>query len=100
MPALMLQILGQNIPVECAPGEQRRLQDLAAALDARLTGFSGDQDGVRRLALTALALMDEAQATSAALARARGEIQRLTDMIVEARLEDEGPPPRAAQGAA
>jgi len=81
-----LRILDAEIVLECAPSEQRRLADLAAALEARLAGFSGDAAGLRQLAVTALALMDEAQATGAALARARGEIERLTDMLVEARV--------------
>jgi len=82
-----VKILNQDFAIVCADHETRRLDDLAAALDARLKGFSGDADGVRRLALTALALMDEAQTTGAALARARCEIERLTDMVVEAKLE-------------
>lgn len=87
----VLNILNERFALECAPHEQRRLEDLAAALEARLAGFSGDAGAMRRLVLTALALMDEAQATSAALARARGEIERLTDMLVEARLEAQAP---------
>lgn len=86
MPAIQLRILDRDIRLECAAHEQRRLEDLAAALNVRLTGFSGDADGFRRLALTALSLLDETQAKSAALMRARGEIERLTDMLVESRL--------------
>jgi len=89
MPAVLLQVLGQDIRLDCAAHEQRRLEDLAAALDARLAGFSGDEAGLRRLIVTALALMDEAQAKGAALARARGEIDRLTDMLVDARRAEE-----------
>lgn len=85
MPAILLHILDQEIPLNCAASEQRRLEDLAAALNARLEGFSGDADAMRRLAITALALLDETQAKAAALVRARGEIERLTDMVVEAR---------------
>jgi hypothetical protein len=85
MPAILLNVLGLDIPLTCAAHEQRRLEDLAAALDARLAGFSGDADAMRRLAITALALLDESQAKSAALVRARGEIERLTDMVVDAR---------------
>lgn len=81
----VLKVLGQEIVVDCDPSQQRRLQDLASALDARLAATSGDP--VRRLALTAIALLDEAQATGAALARARCVIERLSDMVVEARLE-------------
>jgi bifunctional non-homologous end joining protein LigD len=43
-------------------------------------------DAMRRLALTALALLDETETKNAALDRARREIERLTDMVVEARL--------------
>ena len=87
MPAILLRVLDQDFALNCAASEQRRLEDLAAALNARLQGFAGDPDAMRALTLTALALLDETQATAAALARARGEIDRLTDMIVEARAE-------------
>ena len=80
-------VLGQAFSVECAERDAKRVADLARALDARLDGFCGDGEAMRRLVLTALSLLDEAQATSAALARARGEIERLTDMVVEAKLE-------------
>lgn len=106
----ILNILNREFAVECADRDQRRLEDLARALDARLAGFSGDEDAMRRLVLTALSLMDEAQATSAALVRARYEIERLTDMLVEAKLEAQTTPAnddrgrvgalREAQGAA
>jgi len=84
---MQVQILGESYAIDCASNDERRLEDLAKALDARLAGFVGDVDGKRRLVLAALALMDEAQATSAALARAYNEVERLTDMVVEARLE-------------
>ncbi len=86
---ITLKILGQEFTVDCAEQEQRRLEDLAQALDARLKGFSGGESDARRLVLTALALMDEAQTTRAALVRAHAEIERLTDMVVEARLQAE-----------
>jgi len=80
----VLHILNEEFRLECAPNEQRRLEDLAAALEARLAGFFGDAEGFRRLVLTALSLLDEAQATNAALARARCEIERLNDLVAEA----------------
>ena len=83
---ITLTVLGQAIDLRCAPDEERRLRDLGAALEARLAAYGGDSEGVRRLALTAISLMDEAQAARAALVRARGEVERLTDMVVEARL--------------
>lgn len=76
-----------RVSLECADEDRRRLEDLARALDARIKGFANEPDGTRRLILTALALLDEAQTTSAALARARCEIERLTDMLIDARLE-------------
>ncbi|MBL8544046.1 MAG: cell division protein ZapA [Hyphomonadaceae bacterium] len=82
-------VLGQGYSVECADGDAKRLADLARTLELKLSGFSGDGDAMRRLVLMALSLLDEAQATGAALARARGEIERLTDMVVEAKLEAE-----------
>ncbi len=88
-----VKILGEDYAIECADCDQRRLEDLAKALEERLQGFSGDANAKRRLVLTALGLMDEAQATSAALARARCEIERLTDMLVEVRIDAETPQP-------
>ncbi len=84
---LTLQILGQEIVLECAPGECRRLEDLAASLNTRLAGVSGDPDAVRRLVIVSLGLLDEAQASAAAVVRAHGEIERLNDIIAEARIE-------------
>ena len=94
----VLKLLGQEFTLECAPHDQRRLEDLAAALSARLAGFGGDAEGLRRLALTALSLLDETQVAGAALARARGEIERLSDMLVDARLETEAVPLDAERG--
>ncbi len=37
-----VKILGEDYAIECADCDQRRLEDLAKALDARLQGFSGD----------------------------------------------------------
>ena len=88
-----VRILDEDYAIECADCDQRRLEDLAKALEARLQGFSGDASAMRRLVLTALGLIDEAQATSAALVRARYEIERLTDMLVEAQLANETPEP-------
>lgn len=84
-----LTILDRDIAIDCAEHEARRLEDLAQALTARLDGFSGDADAMRRLALAALALMDETQTTGAALARARAEIDRLTDLVVDAKLTEQ-----------
>ena len=80
----VLHILNEDVRLDCAPGEQRRLEDLAGALERRLIGFSGDARGYRQLVLTALTLLDEAQSANAALARARHEIDRLNDMITAA----------------
>ncbi len=93
-----LEVLGRAFSVECSEQEERRLRDLARALDARLAGFGGDPDAMRRLVLSALALLDEAQATGAALVRARGEIERLTDLLVEAKLAAEPEAVNAERG--
>jgi len=92
-----ITVLGEEITLACAPEQQRRLEDLAKTLEARLSVFSGDTDGKRRLVLTAMALIDEVQATNAALARARCEVERLTDMVVEAKLEAAGAMPDSAE---
>jgi cell division protein ZapA (FtsZ GTPase activity inhibitor) len=93
----ILTILDREYTLDCSEQEERRLQDLARALEARLKGCSGDEDAMRRLVLTALALMDETQATHAALARARCEIERLTDMLVEAHIEAAAGAPDSAE---
>jgi cell division protein ZapA (FtsZ GTPase activity inhibitor) len=83
-----VKILDREFTIDCEERDARRLEDLAAALNERVA--AGDGDETRRLVMTALALMDEAQTTCAALARARCEIERLTDMVVEAKLEAAG----------
>jgi cell division protein ZapA (FtsZ GTPase activity inhibitor) len=94
-----LTILGHAITLECSEAESRRLEDLARALNERLEGSSAEPDATRRLVFTALALMDETQAVHAALARARCEIERLTDLVVEAQLDAEtGAPDSAERG--
>jgi hypothetical protein len=87
----LLTILGREFVIECDEAERRRLEDLARALSARLEAFAADADAGQRLALTALSLMDEVQVIGAALVRSRCEVERLTDMLVEAQLEAPGP---------
>lgn len=94
----VLNVANQQFTIECADCDQRRLEDLAKALDARLARFSDEDDAMRRLVLTALALLDQTQATSAALALAREEIERLTDMVVEARLDARSAPVNDERG--
>jgi cell division protein ZapA (FtsZ GTPase activity inhibitor) len=94
----VLTILGRDYALDCSEQEERRLQDLARLLDARLQSFGGDADTRRSLVLMALALLDEAQTTSAALARARCEIERLTDMLIDARLEAQALPDTSVRG--
>lgn len=83
----IVKVLNREFTIECGEGDCRRLEDLARTLEARLAGFSGDEDAMRRLVLTALSLLDQTQAMSAALVRARNEIERLSDMVVEAQVE-------------
>lgn len=91
-------ILDRTLALECAGEERRRIEDLACALEARLGDFEAEPDATRRLILTALALLDEAQATGAALARARSEIERLTDMLIDARIEARVSPDTGERG--
>ncbi|MGD9979438.1 MAG: cell division protein ZapA [Hyphomonadaceae bacterium] len=88
-----VKILGQDYAIDCAECDARRLEDLAAALESRLRNYGGDTEAKRRLVLTALGLMDEVQATNAALERSRREVERLTDMLVEAKIEAQTSPP-------
>src|SRR5437868_7668818 len=85
--AAIVRVLGEEFRVECSAGDQRRLEDLAKALEARIAGLDGETTDVRKLILTALSLMDESQSTGAALVRARGEIERLNDMVAEANMD-------------
>jgi cell division protein ZapA len=91
-----LNILGHEITLECSEAESRRLEDLARALNERLAAGT-EKDAAQRLAFTALALMDETQAVHAALARARCEIERLTDLVVEAQLDAQSAAPDTAE---
>lgn len=100
MSEITLRILGEDIRFACGPGEEHRLRDLAAALEVRLGGFSGDGDGLRRLILTALSLLDEAQAAGAALARAHEEIERLNDLLAETQPDPQPDASRASQSEA
>lgn len=87
MAEVIVKIQGQDVRIDCAPHEQRRVADLAALLESRLAVYAGEPEGMRRLVLTALALMDETQAAGAALARARAEIERLADLTAEPKTE-------------
>ncbi|MGE0596711.1 MAG: cell division protein ZapA [Hyphomonadaceae bacterium] len=108
MANVTVHIQGQTIQIDCAPHEQRRIADLAALLESRLAVFSGEPEAMRRLVLTALLLMDEAQAAGAALGRARAEIDRLNELVAEVQFESDSTagrissltPPPAKQGAA
>jgi len=95
---MRITVLGQPVDIACQTFEEKRLEDLARALELRVASVKGDAETTRRLILTALALMDEAQASSAALVRARGEIERLTDMLIDARLEGCAEPDSADRG--
>lgn len=86
MSGMKLKIQDRDVSVACAAHDQRRLEDLAKLLNTRLAAFPAEMDACERLALTALSLLDETQARAAALVRARGEIERLTDMLVEERV--------------
>jgi hypothetical protein len=83
----VLRILDETIELECASRDRRRFKDLAAALEARLSSFCDEGSPDRRLVLAAIALLDETQAMGAALARAYWEIERLNDLVAEARAE-------------
>ena len=87
MAEAVLHVAGQDVRLHCEAREQRRLEDLAAVLEQRLDGIAGDSAAMRQLVLVALSLLDEAQTSGAALARARAEIERLTDLLLEARLK-------------
>lgn len=97
MAEIVIRLGDHEIVLECAPHEQRRLGDLAALLESRLAVYGGEPDMLRRLALTALALMDEAQSAGAALARARVEIDRLNDLACEADAEEGRQRPEAGR---
>jgi cell division protein ZapA (FtsZ GTPase activity inhibitor) len=87
MTQVTLSILGEPINVDCNPGDEQRMEDLAAALSRRLDEIASFEDGSsdtkRVLILAALGLMDEGQRTGAALQRARREIDRLNEAQLE-----------------
>ena len=92
---LVLTILDEEIVLESAPEEERRLRDLAATLEARIRALGAEKATSQSLSIIALSLLDEVQAARAALARAHGEIERLNDMVVDARLASGEPPQQA-----
>jgi cell division protein ZapA (FtsZ GTPase activity inhibitor) len=97
MAKVVVRVADQEVAVDCAPHEQRRVADLASLLESRLAVYAGEPETLRRLVLMALALMDEAQTAGAALARARGEIDRLNDLVCDAEQHqdsDRAPPRR------
>lgn len=96
---LVLTILDEEIVLESAPEEERRLRDLAAALEARIRALGAEKATSQSLSIIALSLMDEVQAARAALARAHGEIERLNDMVVEARLASGEPSDKPSEQA-
>jgi cell division protein ZapA (FtsZ GTPase activity inhibitor) len=85
---MQVSVLNQEFAIPCEANEEHRLEDLARALETRLQGCR-EPNLTRRLMLTALSLMDEVQAAHCALARSRCEIERLTDLVVDARMEAE-----------
>jgi cell division protein ZapA (FtsZ GTPase activity inhibitor) len=88
MAQAVFRFLGEDLTLECEPENLRRLEDLAAALSARLDAIAdahgGSAPARRVLALAALGLLDENQQAGAALARARAEIDRLNEFLAEA----------------
>ncbi len=86
MNAVSLQIDEQNLSIACNAHDSHRLTDLAALLNTRLAAYPCEMEMSERLALAALSLLDETQTRAAALVRARGEIDRLTDLLLEARV--------------
>ena len=88
MAQAVLHVLGEDYRLTCDARDRRRLEDLAKALQARLDCINGDDTAaMRQLIMVSLSLLDEAQASGAALARARGEIERLSDVLAEQRLK-------------
>jgi len=85
----VLRVMGEEIRIDCAESEVRRLQDLTAALEARLAAFTGDASAVKRLTIVSLSLLDEVQAKAAALARAHGEIEHLAEVLAQAQIDAE-----------
>lgn len=87
---MQVTVLGHSVAIKCSERDCRRLEDLAASLNERLGRTIEGQNDTSKLVLLALSLLDEVQAKGAALALARHEIERLTDMVVEAKLEAVG----------
>lgn len=81
MAEAIVTILGMQVRVPCADGEQAWIEALAAQIERRAA--SGEGAAAERLARIALALLAENQTAGAALARARGEIERLNDLAAE-----------------
>ena len=80
MPQVNVSIAGRSYLIACGDGEERRLGELAAALDARaqqLATSVGQVSDARLLVMTGLLMSDELSAVQAKLAERDAEIARL-----------------------
>jgi cell division protein ZapA len=72
MPQVTVTINGRAHTVQCDPGEEHRIQDLARVVDAKVAGFTqqtGRAGEARLLVMAALVLADELAETTDTLRR-------------------------------
>jgi cell division protein ZapA len=77
MPQVSVTINGRSYPVACDVGEEQRIQELAHAIDGKVTSFArqvGQAGEGRLLVLAALLLADELAEAREALRQAGGQV--------------------------
>lgn len=74
MPTVTIPLNGRNYDIACGPGEEERVQEVAARLRERMEGISRSLGGAQEnflFAVTALLLADEAEQREKELTNAR-----------------------------
>jgi cell division protein ZapA len=76
MPTVTVLLNGRNYDIACGPGEELRVEELAARLRTRMEGISRSMGGSQEnfiFAVTALLLADELEQREKELMQLRGE---------------------------
>lgn len=78
MPTVTIPLNGRNYDIACGPGEEDRVQEVAARLRERMEGIArslGNAQETFLFAVTALLLADELEQREKELTHARGQLK-------------------------
>ena len=81
-----ISVRGRSYSIACAPGQEARLEALAARLDKRVEGIAqavGDVGDARLLLIASLALLDELDAARLAKSPVEAE-KRAASVLIDA----------------